>query len=302
MEDVSNPTTYPNPVTVAKKPQPQVKTTQVELDHLNWLLIKWLIEASLPPSNMEEKWLVNSFKFLNPSIQLWTGERFRAVLHEVFRSMQEDVRVIVDLVSSKVSITLDFWTSYEQILYMSITCQWIDENWSFQKVLLDICRVPCPCGGTEIYHTLLKVLKFYNIDSRVLSCTHNNSENALLACHTLKDDMDGQKMGPFLYVPCAAHTLNSIINDGLRTTKSIISKIREFILELNASSQISEDFLQFTSAYQEGNWKFPLDTSARWSGNYQMLDIARKVFSMFPLLSQKNCFQLGQFGVFSEQI
>lgn len=287
VEDLSNPTTYPNPVTVVKKPQPQVKTAQVELDHLNWLLTKWLIVASLPPSTMEEKWLANSFKFLNPSIQLWSGERFRAVLREVFRSMQDDVRVIVDQVSSKVSITLDFWTSYEQILYMSVTCQWIDENWSFQKVLLDVCHIPCPCGGAEIYDTLLKVLKFYNVDNRVLSCTHNNSENALLACHTLKEDMDGQKMGPFFYNPCAAHTLSSIINDGLRTTKSIISKIREFVLELNSSLQISEDFLQFTTAYQEGNWKFPLDASARWSGNYQMLDIARKAGKSMETIIRK---------------
>ncbi|KAA8541160.1 hypothetical protein F0562_025094 [Nyssa sinensis] len=273
-DGVTNPA--PQPITVVKKPQSQAKTPQVDLDHLNWLLIKWLILASLPPSTLEEKWLANSFKFLNPSIQLWPGEKFQAVLREVFRSMREDVRATLEQVSSKVSITLDFWTSYEQLLYMSVTCQWIDENWSFQRVLLDICHIPCPCGGAEIYHTLVKVLKMYNIENRVLSCTHDNSPNAVHACHTLKEDMDSQKVGPFCYVPCAARTLNSIINDGLRTTKSVISKIREFVLEMNASLEMSEDFIQFTTAFQEGSWKFPLDASARWSGNYQMLDIVRK--------------------------
>lgn len=286
MEDLSHPTPVvpSQQVTIAKKPQTQIKTPQLELDHVNWLLIKWLITASLPTSTLEEKWLANSFKFLNPSVQLWPGEKFVAVMREVFRSMREDVRVSVDQISSRISITLDFWTSYEQMLYMSVTCQWVDENWSFQKVLLDVCHIPCPCGHNEIYLTLMKVLKFYNIENRILSCTHDTSQNAVDACHKLKNDMDSQKMGPFCYVPCAAHTLNIIINDGLRTTKSIISKIREFVLEMNASSQISEDFLQFTTAYQEGNWKFPLDASARWSGNYQMLDILRKVLSLLPLL------------------
>jgi hypothetical protein len=168
---------------------------------------------------------------------------------------------------------------------MSVTCQWIDENWSFQQVLLDICQIPYPCGGSEIYHSLEKVLKMYNIESRVLSCTHDNSQNAIHACHTLNEELDGQKLGMFCYIPCAARTLNLIIEDGLRTTKPVISKVREFVLELNSSAKMSEDFIQLTAAYQEGSWKFPLETSARWSGNYQMLDIVCKVIALSSEIS-----------------
>ncbi|KAL7152977.1 hypothetical protein ABFS83_04G135000 [Erythranthe nasuta] len=292
MGDSSN-SHAPQPVTVAKKPQTLVKVPTMELDHLNWLLIKWLLVASLPTSTLAEKWLTNAFKFLNPSTELWSGEKFQTVLREVFKSMQESVRLIVEQVSSKVSVTLDFWTSYEQILYMSVTCQWIDESWSFQKILLDISHIPSPCGGSEIYYVLLKVLRLYNLETKILCITHDNSPNALHACHTLKGDMDSQKLDGFCYIPCAAHTLNSIINDGLRTTKSVILKIREFVLELNSSSEISEDFVQFTAAYQEGNWNFPLDASARWSGSYQMLDIARKAGKSMETVIRKYDEQLG---------
>ncbi|KAL8531287.1 hypothetical protein ACS0TY_008056 [Phlomoides rotata] len=275
----------PQLVTVAKKPPTQAKLPAIELDHLNWLLIKWLLVASLPTSTMAEKWLTNSFKFLNPSVELWREEKFHTVLRDVFRSMQESVRLIVEQISSKVSITLDSWTSYEQIRYMSITCQWIDENWSFQKVLLDICHIPSPCGVSEIYYALHKVLRLYNLENKILTCTH-----------TLKGNMDIQKLPAFCYIPCAAHTLNSIVNVGLRNTKSVfsvISKIREFVMELNSSLEMPEDFLQFTTAYQEGNWKFPLDASARWSGSYQMLDIARKASRSMETVIRKYEEQLG---------
>lgn len=275
---VSNPA--PQPISTMKKSQPQGKPQQIDYDHLNWLIIKWLILSSLPPSTLEEKWLANSYKFLNPSIQLWPTEKYKAVFREVYRSMQEDVRASLEHVSSKISVTLDFWNSYDQISFMSVTCQWIDESWSFQKVLLDITHIPYPCGGLEIFHSIVKVLKMYNIESRILSCTHDNSQDAVHACHALKEHLDGQKVGPFCYIPCAARTLNLIIDDGLRPTKSIIAKVREFVLELNACLDISEDFVQFTTVYQEGNWKFPLDASVRWSGNYQMLDIVRKVSSL----------------------
>lgn len=278
--------TSSQPIIVIKK-APQVKTSHVEPDHLNWLLIKWLILASLPPSTFEEKWLSDSFKFLNPPVQIWPSEKFQLVLHEVFKTMREDIRCKLAHVTSKVSITLDFWTSYQQIFYMSISCQWIDELWSFHKLLLDVSRVPSPCGSSEIYHTLINVLKFYNLESRVLSCTHDNSTNAVHACHTLKEDLDSHKASPFCYVPCAARTLNSVIDDGLRSTKSVIAKIREFALEINSSSEMIEEFNQFTTTYQEGSWKFPLDVSARWNGTYQMLDVVRKAGKSMETIIRK---------------
>ncbi|KAK8521359.1 hypothetical protein V6N12_005267 [Hibiscus sabdariffa] len=280
-------------ITVIKKSQPQGRAPQVDYDHLNWLLIKWLVLATLPPSTLEEKWLANSFKFLNPSIQLWPGEKYKAVFREVFRCMREDVRVSLEQVSSKVSVTLDFWTSYEQFFYMSVACHWVDENWSFRKVLLDICQVPYPCTGSEIYNSLVKVLRMYNIENKVLSCTHDNSQNAVRACHTLKENFDGQKMGPFCYIPCASCTLSSIIDDALGMAKPIISKIREFVQEMNASVDISDEFIQLATAYQEGSWQFPLDASARWSGSYQMLDLVHKAGKSMDAVVRKNEDMLG---------
>lgn len=274
-ELVTSTAPQPSP-SALKKHQPEVKTPKLDLEHLNWLIVKWLTSSSLTPTTLEETWLLNSFTFLSPSIQIWSSGKFQAVLSEVFRSMQKDIRTTLDQVSSRVAIALEFWTSYEQLSYMNITCNWIDDNWTCQKLLLDVCRIPYPCGGTEIYHALLKVLQMYNIDHKVLACTHDNSQSAIHACHKLQEDMDCHKVGPFCYVPCAAQTLNIIIEEGLRTTKPIISKIREFIIEMNASSAIMEDFMQLTTAYQEGTWKFPLDVSARWNGHYQMLDIVRK--------------------------
>ncbi|KAF6147802.1 hypothetical protein GIB67_021937 [Kingdonia uniflora] len=183
---------------VSWKPQSEVKQTSADFDHLNWLLLKWLIGSSLPPSSFGDEWLLNSFKFANPLVKIWSTERFQGVILEVSKSMREDVRMCMEQVDSMVSITLDFWTSYEQVSYMSITGHWIDENWSLRKVLLDISHTPYPCAASDIYETLVKVFKMYNIDNRILCCTHDNSPNAFHACHVLKKDFDGRKDGPFV--------------------------------------------------------------------------------------------------------
>ncbi|AEE29729.1 putative transcription factor/ chromatin remodeling BED-type(Zn) family [Arabidopsis thaliana] len=276
------------PPAVVKPSQSQSKVPQLDYDHLNWLVLKWLALSSLPPSTVDETWLGNSFKFLKPSIQLWPAEKYKAILDEVFTSMRGDVKTTLEHIQSKVSVTLSFWNSYENIFYMSVTGQWIDENWSSHRLLLDICRIPYPSGGSEIYNSLLKVLKTYAIEDRILCCTHDNSENAIHACHSLKEYFDGQKVLPFCYIPCAAQTLNDIIDEGLATIKPIISKVREFTQELNASTELSDDFIQLTTAYQEGNWKLPIDASSRWSGNYQMVNILCKASKSLDSVIRKN--------------
>ncbi|KAJ6976350.1 hypothetical protein NC653_028464 [Populus alba x Populus x berolinensis] len=99
-----------------------------------------------------------------------------------------------------------------------------------------------------------------------------------------------------LYSLCCSH-LELDYRSGLRATKPVISKVREFVLELNSSAEMSEDFIQLTATYQEGSWKFPLETSARWSGNYQMLDIVCKAGKSMDGVYEKvrgdNCWEDG---------
>jgi hypothetical protein len=121
--------------------RPKSKPT-VDVDHVNWLLLRWLINSSLPPSILEDNMLIGSCKYLNTSVKLWPKEKAQEVMLEAFRNMKEDVKASVQCINSRLSVTLDFWTSHEQIVYMSVKCHWIDENWVSQKVLLDVCRVP----------------------------------------------------------------------------------------------------------------------------------------------------------------
>ncbi|KAG8053649.1 hypothetical protein GUJ93_ZPchr0001g32700 [Zizania palustris] len=265
----------PQPLALVKPhPQPKVKPV-IDIDHVNWLLLRWLISSSLPPSTLEDSMLIDSCKYLNPPVQLWPKEKAHEITLQVFRSMKEDVKAFLQLVSSRLSITLDFWTSYEQIIYLSVKCHWIDESWALQKVLLDVCRIPYPCTGPEILHVLMNVLQEFNIDSKILACTHNNSQHAIHACHELRQELESRKL-PFCYIPCAAQTLKTIIEDGLENVRPVLSKIREFILETNSNQEMMEDFKHWTEVYQEGSWKLPFEHSANWSGDYNMLDVVKK--------------------------
>lgn len=254
--------------------QPRAKPA-VDVDYVNWLLLRWLISSSFPPCALEDSTFVDSCKYLNPSVRLWPKEKAQEITLQVFKSMKDDVKASLQHVRSRFSIALEFWTSYEQIVYMSVKCHWIDENWVSQKVLLDVCRIQYQCTGSEILRVLLTVLQEFNIGSKILACTHNNSQHAIHACHELSLELESRKL-PFCYIPCAARTLGTIIEDGLKNVKTVLSKIREFILEINSNQEMMEDFKHWTEVYQEGSWKLPFDHSANWNGNYNMLDVVKK--------------------------
>ncbi|CAO2174323.1 unnamed protein product [Urochloa humidicola] len=253
--------------------QPKTKPT-VDIDHVNWLLLRWLINSSLPPSTLEDNMLIDSCKYLSSSVRLWPKEKVEEITLEVFRSMKEDVKASLLCISSQLSVTLDFWISYDKILYMSVKCHWIDENWVSQKVLLDVCRIPYPCRGSEILQVLMDVLVTYNIDSRILACTYNNSKDAIDA-HELGLVLKSRKL-PFCHIPCAARTLKVIVEAGLEIVKPNLSKIREFIFQTNSNQEMMEEFKHWAEVYQEGSCKFPFDHSANWSSNYYMLDVVKK--------------------------
>ncbi|XP_047060869.1 uncharacterized protein LOC124667650 [Lolium rigidum] len=268
-------------VQVQAQAQPKVLRAQpkpkpaVDVDYVNWLLLRWLISSSFPPSALEDSAFADSCRYLSPAVRLWPKEKAQEITLQVFKSMKEDVKASLQRVRSRLSIALDFWTSYEQIVYLSVKCQWIDESWVSQKVLLDVCQIRYQCTGAEVLRVLLTVLREFNIDLKILACTHNNSQHAIHACHELRRELESRKL-PFCYIPCAARTLEIIIEDGLKHVKSLLYKTRAFILETNSSPEMMEDFKHWAEVYQEGSWKLPFDHSITWNGNYNMLDVVKK--------------------------
>lgn len=272
-----------HPHSISKPHSPVRAKPHIDLDYVNWFLLKFLINASLPFSMLEDESFINSYKFLNPAAKIWPREQAEAVTLQLFQTMQEDVRASLQNVSSKISLTLDFWTSCEEILYMSVTSHWIDETWHMHKVLLDICHIVYPCSGPEILYALTRVISSFDLDMRIVSCTTNNSQQAGHACQLLMEQMDSQKR-PFFYIPCGAHSLKMILEGVLVNLKPILSKIREFVIEMDSNCDVLEDFKQMVALYQEGPLKYPIDTSASWNGDFTMLELVRKVyeFVLFP--------------------
>ncbi|GJW02978.1 zinc finger BED domain-containing protein RICESLEEPER 2-like protein [Tanacetum coccineum] len=63
---------------------------------------------------------------------------------------------------NRVSITIDMWTSNQNIHYMVVTCHFVDSDFKLNKCILSFVDVPPPYSGIGIYDCLFKCLKELN--------------------------------------------------------------------------------------------------------------------------------------------
>jgi hypothetical protein len=67
------------------------------------------------------------------------------IKHEIMRRHQEEMAHIGNIlrhVTSKISITLDCWTSPNGLAFMGITVHYIDDDWTPKSFVLDFIPLP----------------------------------------------------------------------------------------------------------------------------------------------------------------
>ncbi|KAL4564056.1 hypothetical protein LXL04_028106 [Taraxacum kok-saghyz] len=76
----------------------------------------------------------------------------------------------------RVSITIDMWTSGQNIHYMVVTCHFVDFDFKLHKIILSFVAVPPPYTRVCIYDSLFKCLKEWNIETKVATLTVDNAK------------------------------------------------------------------------------------------------------------------------------
>ncbi|CAI9261321.1 unnamed protein product [Lactuca saligna] len=138
---------------------------------------------------------------------------------------------------NRVSITTDMWISCQNILYMVVTCHFVDSDYKLHKCILSFVDVPPPYSGVGIYDCLYKCLKNWNIESKVASLTVDNAKINDVVARKLLENLNLQKKvvgGKLFHVRCCAHILNLLVQDGLSEIIDITHNVRESVKHVNA--------------------------------------------------------------------
>ncbi|GBC14448.2 ribonuclease H-like protein [Rhizophagus irregularis DAOM 181602=DAOM 197198] len=184
-----------------------------------------------------------------------------------FNDNQKKVASILQNMSSKISFTIDAWTSSNNFSFLGITAHWITENWKLKSFLLDFIKLKGPHSGANIKDAFLKSLKNFNIESKILGVTTDNASNNVTFLKAVESDLSQRYIyydSEDKHVRCLAHIINLAAQQVLTTLKatdndelsneevgSLIVKVSELYMTLYAPQETQNTNIKYNSSDED---------------------------------------------------
>ena len=131
-------------------------------------------------------------------------------LRDDFDRRCQEIKVILNDLKSKVSLTTDCWLSAAGDPYIVITCHFIDEDFFFQSFILDFVHFPHPHDAFNIAEVIKEVIYEFNISKKIQSICSNSAKNFVSAVDILLKSDDDLK--DVIHMRCSCHVCNLSAN------------------------------------------------------------------------------------------
>jgi len=254
-------------------------------------LMRMIVLHELPFSLVEYDGFRRFVSSLNPSFKMICrktvhNDCLKAFMEENFTILQRMFKTS----TSKISLTMDLWTSNRIVGYICITAHFIDEEWQPQKRIVKFTAIETPHTGIVMFNTMVKFIREWKIEDKLFALTLDNASNNGAMVKLMKTHLINKKMlfcgGRLFRQRCAAHVINLICQAGLDYLSPMIRKIRETVKYIRSSSARKEKFEEIVSQLGISCEKNPcLDVCTCWNSTYIMLATTKEFSLVFDSLS-----------------
>lgn len=138
-------------------------------------------------------------------------------LQEVYHKIVDKIKALIQPENAGyfLSFTTDCWSGVTESL-MSLTCHFIDAEWTRKQVMLNTKAMHGSHTGEYLKETFLNMLDDWKISKdRVALVLRDSGANIV----------KGMKLAELPDLSCTAHTLQLVVNDGLASQRAIIDVI-----------------------------------------------------------------------------
>jgi hypothetical protein len=127
-----------------------------------------------------------------------------------------------------ICITIDTWTSIQNLNYMCVTAHFINGDWMLHNKIIKFCLISNHSGDT-IEKMLESTLREWGIDGVYTITVDNALANKLGIDYIKKRLKDNNYIilgAEYLHLRCATHILNFVVHESLDTLGDCIDNIR----------------------------------------------------------------------------
>ncbi|KAI1281200.1 putative AC transposase [Halotydeus destructor] len=149
------------------------RVTRTFQDYLREFIVVGQHEFSI----VDEEPFQNLLRKLKPDVEIPSRRTLVTSIHSWYQADISRIRVRLENVHSKISLTTDLWTGMNSKPYIGITAHFVNEKWVLERILLAFEYVPYPHTGQELSKVLEKVLNGYKIETKVMAVVTDNASN-----------------------------------------------------------------------------------------------------------------------------
>ena len=119
---------------------------------------------------------------LNLNISKWI------VLTKLIKSCAKEIESLIYCSLSKnwkIFLTIDVWSSLNQLLFLSVIAYFVNDNWKFQEMTI-VFKIISDEHSDQIFKEYLyKIVKKYDLQKKLLRVIINNTFNNVIICRLL---------------------------------------------------------------------------------------------------------------------
>jgi hypothetical protein len=259
-----------------------------------------MVRTNQPFSTTEDpdfRWLL---RLLKPNLVVHSADTIKC---EIMKRYQEEGPRIGDRLcnaGSKISVTLDCWTSPNTKAFMGITAHYIDHAWVPHSLVLEFVPLLGHHSGEDLCEAFVATCDRLGLLPKLLGITTDNAsniDNFLVrlegVCFSRGIAFDKKEQ----HVRCMAHVTNLGVQALLRRLSgdvedaelgpddppapserlSCITRLRHLVVKVRSSPQRRNDFKALCKACGISGKELICDTRTRWNSTYAMIKRASEL-------------------------
>ncbi|XP_066599993.1 uncharacterized protein [Prorops nasuta] len=271
--------------------------------------VDWITKKYLPFSFFDDEATQEYFKLICPNVKFPKRFALKNNIKHRFAELRGNLIQFFKKCKSKISFTINGWTSIANRSFYAITAHFIDENWNYQSIVLDFVPSHGRYTGKDIAQIFYQSVNDFGISEKIMGITVDNASANTTFMQELKKlvpDFDCENQ----HFRCMAHILNLGVQELMKTltieevnekkeeeddsedeeeeTKEFvqeindstnsITKLRTIISKIRRSEVLSNKFRSACeTAGVPANIKPILDCPTRWNSTHEMLGVALKL-------------------------
>ena len=227
------------------------------------MIAYFLITGYQPFTTVEDCRFRKLIQTIRPDLSIPSADTMTRVIKREYESVFSEVKRNFAEIESKISLTLDCWTSTSMKCFLGVTAHWIDD-WSMHECVLDFADISeTSHTGVNLANVLGEIMEKSGIQQNILAIVADNARN---------NDALFPNLQPVIeQIRCFGHVLNLVVQEALAHISETIAPLRELVKKIRNFPQLLEKLMRICSSSNIPQVKPLLDVVTRWNSTYIMI-------------------------------